>query len=356
MNGLNREKLYRTLTTLDIFVDKSLGLKPKSKTLSGFQYNRDLIYAATANTYLETVGNRADSIHLAVKSESTSNIYWAYLKMVELLGKRCKLSEKKVVLALDYTDEEFYGEVETFWIHDWTGNKGVTGKFKFLTCALVDKDLKIPLVSIPVHVGSDMAKDVTFCLSLIKPLVESIELVLFDRGFYSKDLMLTLTRAEYPYLIFVPKNARVKSELEEMAENEKKLVRYDFKVNKDKTTKRGSTTLAFLKQVFDPKSERNYDWAFATDLEEVDLDRILQTYKKRWRIETGFRVQDEARIKSKTKEMKLRFFCFAYEQALQLIWSMVYKKEVSFKRFLILLNETSQERAEKAERRAKRST
>jgi hypothetical protein len=40
--------------------------------------------------------------------------------------------------------------------------------------------------------------------------------------------MLTLTRAEYPYLIFVPKNAKVKSELEEMAENEKKLVRYDF--------------------------------------------------------------------------------------------------------------------------------
>jgi len=55
MNELNREKLYRTLTTLDIFVDKSLRLKPKSETLSGFQYNHDLIYAATANTYLETL-------------------------------------------------------------------------------------------------------------------------------------------------------------------------------------------------------------------------------------------------------------------------------------------------------------
>ena len=298
----------------------------------------------------------ADSIHLAVKSAPTSNIYWVYLKTVELLGKRCKLNEKKVVLALDYTDEEFYGEVETFWIHGWTGSKGVTGKFKFLTCALVDKDLKIPLLSIPVHVGSNMAKDVCFCLSLIKPLVESIELILFDRGFYSKDLMLTLTRGEYPYLIFVPKNVKVKSELEEMAKNEMRSIRYDFKVNKDKTTERGSTTIAFLKQVFDPKSERDYDWAFATNLEEVDLDPIIQTYKKRWRIETGFRIQDEARIKSKSKEMKIRFFYFAYEQTLQLIWSAVYKKEVSFKRFLILLNETSQERAEKAERRAKRST
>jgi hypothetical protein len=92
---LNREKLYRTLTTLDIFVDKSLRLEPKSKTLSGFQYNCDLIYAATVNTYLETVGNKADSIHLAVKSAPASNIYWVYLKTVELLGKRCKLNEKR---------------------------------------------------------------------------------------------------------------------------------------------------------------------------------------------------------------------------------------------------------------------
>ena len=214
--------------------------------------------------------------------------------------------------------------------------------------------LKIPLLSIPVHVGSNMAKDVCFCLSLIKPLVESIELILFDRGFYSKDLMLTLTRSKYPYLIFVPKNDKVKSELEEMVVNERRSIRYDFKVNKDKTTEKGSTILSFLKQVFDPKNNRDCDWAFATNL-EADLDHIIRTYKKRWRIETGFRVQDEARIKSKSKEMKIRFFYFAYEQTLQLIWSMIYKKEVSFKRFLILLNETSQERAEKAERRAKRS-
>lgn len=357
MNGeLNREKLYRTLTSLDIFVDKSLELKPKSTTLSGFHYNRDLIYAATVNTYLETVGNRADSIHLAIKDVPVSSVYWEYLKTVELLGERCKLKDRKVILAFDYTDEEFYGDVETFWIHNWTGERAVTGKFKFLTCAMVNDSLKIPLFSIPVRIGYNLAKDVTFCLSLIKPIVGSIGLILFDRGFYSKDLMLTLTRSEYPYLIFVPKNKKVKSELKAMIDEERKTIHYDFKVNKDKTNERGSTTLAFLKQIFDPKSERNFDWAFATDLEEVDLDHIIQTYKQRWRIETGFRIQDEARIKSKSKDVKIRFFYFVYEQVLQLIWNMIYKEEVSFKRFLILLNETSKERAEKAERKAKRST
>lgn len=45
-----------------------------------------------------------------------------------MLPRTC-FQEHDAVLAFDYTDEEFYGSVETAWIHNWTG------KFKFLTCA-----------------------------------------------------------------------------------------------------------------------------------------------------------------------------------------------------------------------------
>jgi hypothetical protein len=40
---------------------------PNAPNLSGFNYNLDLLYAAVANTYIETVGSHADSLHLAVK-------------------------------------------------------------------------------------------------------------------------------------------------------------------------------------------------------------------------------------------------------------------------------------------------
>jgi IS4 transposase len=58
-------------------------------------------------------------------------------------------------------------------------------------------------------------------------------------------------------------------------------------------------------------------------------------YKNRWRIETGFRIQDEARIMSKSIDARIRFFFFAYEQVLQLIWIVLYKEEVTFKEFLL---------------------
>ena len=151
--------------------------------------------------------------------------------------------------------------------------------------------------------------------------------------------MLTLAHSEFPYLIFVPKNPQIKAELESLEVAERKKIQYQFKVNKDKTVLRGETTLALLKQIFDNKSGKSFDWAFATNQSSIDLDYIIPTYKGRWRIETGFRVQDEARISTKSKDARVRFFFFAYEQVLQLLWVVLYKEEVSFKQFLLEMYE-----------------
>jgi len=323
--------------------------------LSGFNYNPELIYAAVANTYVETMGNKADSLHRRIKKSTTQNIYEEYLETVNIIGRRVDLHERDVVLAFDYTDENYYGELEGFWMYGWPGTHGVTGKFKFLTCAIVctSAPIRVPLLSLPVHMGHDMADTIIHCLKLVQPLLHSIQLVLFDRGFYSKDVMRQLSKKEnsYPYLIFVPKNEKVTKELDQMEDQEKKTIRYEFKLSKHQTTKRGETTLAFLKQIYDKRTEKNYDWSFATNLEEIDLTNIIRTYKKRWRIETMFRVQDEAHIMSKSKDTTIRFFYFAYAQVLQLLWAVIFKEKVGFKEFLIILNETAKERAEKAEKK-----
>lgn len=116
MNQID-DRLFRTITTLDTFVNRCLGLSPKGPTLSAFEYNRDLLKAAMANTYIETVGSRADSLHLAIKAVPTSNFYQQFLRSVRIVSSGFGLSEEDVILAFDYTDENFYGDVEGFWIH-----------------------------------------------------------------------------------------------------------------------------------------------------------------------------------------------------------------------------------------------
>ncbi len=342
---MNRERLAFSIGILRHFIDNSLGLSKKNNSITGFKLSEQLLDAAAYNTYIETVGNKADILYLRTKEGLTEMVTFSYLDYIRRLAQKFGWKEKEVILAFDYTDEDFYGNAQGFDIHGWTGKEGVTGKFKFLTCSIVSDEIpqKIPLISVPIALGHYKSHTIAYCLSLIKEYVSNISLILFDRGFYDKDLMYELSQNNYPYLIFVPKQKDKQEILFPLEKEEHIAIVHDFTVNKDKTKYHGETYLAFLKEIYDPKSEKEYDWVFATNVEDVSLSNIVQTYKKRWRMETGFRVQDDAQIKCKSKEMKIRYFLFVFQQVLQTQWVCFYKNEVSFKEFIIEMHKTCKE-------------
>ncbi len=237
------------------------------------------------------------------------------------------------------------------WIHGWIGEHGVTGRYSYLTCSLVNKDMRLPIISIPSPAGNIMPSEVLSILETVKKVFPNIDLVLFDRGFYSKDLIVRLNGLSILCIIFVPKREMEKRELELMIFGEKRVIIHQFSFYSDNTKITGDTKLAFLRQIFDRRSDEYYDWVFATNMEEVNLDTIISQYKIRWRIETMFMVQDQCRIKTKSKMIEVRYFMFAYEQLIESIWYLFYRKEVSFKRFLIELSEACTTLVDNEERR-----
>jgi len=339
---INPEKLALNVNMLRHFTNNSLGLNHCIHELTGFQLNEPLLNSAAHNTYIETISNKADTLYLRAKNALTEMTTYSYLDYIQRLSLKFNWKEKDVILAFDYTDEDFYGEVQGFDIHGWTKKNGVTGKFKFLTCSIISDDIpeKIPLISIPIALGHYKSYAVTHCLSLIRDYIGQIKLILFDRGFYDKDLMYELIKSKHPFLIFVPKHKDKKEILYPMEKDEKIAVYWNDFVRKNKTKYEFEFIFAFLKQIYDKKSGKEYDWVFATNVAELELAGLVKTYKKRWRIETSFRVQDEARIKCRSKEMKIRYFLFMFEQMLQTQWICFYKKEVCFKKFVIEMNKT----------------
>src|SRR3989338_6605931 len=340
---MDENKLTFSLGILKHFINGSLGLDYESNKITGFELLDSIMEASAHNTYVETVGNKADTLYRRIKESPRSMTTHAYLNYIKRLSAKLKLNEKDVILAFDYTEEDFYGDVQGFDIHGWTGKDAITGHFKFLTCSIISDDIpeKIPLISIPIIIGHYKSSVILHCLSLVKDYIGKINLILFDRGFYDKDLMYELTKLNYPYLIFVPKHKDKKEILYPMKIGEQVAIYNDFKVNKNQSKYPGENILIFLKQIYDPRSEKNYDWVFATNVKEVLLENLVITYKKRWRIETQFRVQDEARIRCKSTEMKIRYFFFMFEQMLQTIWICFYKDESSFKEFIIELAKMS---------------
>jgi len=339
---MNEAKLCFTLGTLKHFINNALGLSYEDKEITGYELLTPLLEASSNNTYVETVSNKADILYLRIKKSLRSMMSSAYLNHIRRVSAKLGLKKKSVILAFDYTDEDFYGVVQGLDIYGWKKKDAVTGKFKFLTCSIISDEIpeKIPLITLPMGVGHYKSSVILHCLDLIRDYIGKIKLILFDRGFYDNDLMYELSKMRYPFLIFVPKRPEYKEFLKEL-EQGKTIVVHNYTVNKDKSTYQGEKYLAFLKEIYDPRSEKKYDWIFATNVEKVLLGNLLSTYKKRWRIETQFRVQDEARIKCKSKEMHVRYFLFLFEQMLQVNWMCFYKEEASFKKFIIAIAQQS---------------
>jgi len=339
---MNETKLMFSLGELKHFTNHALGLSYEKGDITGFELIVPLLEASSHNTYVETVSNKADTLHDKSEKSMKSMMTWAYLNYIKRISEKFNMNKEPVMLAFDYTDEDFYGDVQGIEIHGWTRKDAVTGKFKFLTCSIVSADIpiKIPLISIPIHVGHYKSNEVLYCLSLVEKYIGKIKLILFDRGFHNNDLMFELDKKGYPFLIFIPKKPEYKKLMEELEEGITMFV-HNFKINKDKSTYGGEAYLAFLKQVYDKKIDKNLDWIFMTNIKRVVLGNIIRTYKKRWGIENQFKIQDDANIKSKSTRMKIRYFLFLYEQMLQVMWYCFYKDECSFKKFLIAMAKMS---------------
>lgn len=337
---MNENKIYFDLNILKKFINNALALNYKKQDITGYEFLKPILQASAYNTYIETISNKADTLYLRIKESLVSMMEHSYLNYIKNISLKFNLKDKEVVLAFDYTEEDFYGEVNGLNIYGWTGENGITGHFKFLTCSIISDEIpqKIPLISIPIHIGQYKSSAVLHCLSLIKDKVGKIKLIIFDRGFYDNDLMFELTKWDYPFLIFIQKLKEYKTFLQEL-EKGKTVVVHNYTVNKNNCE--GEKYIAFLKEIYDPRKNKNYDWIFATNVESVVLGDILSEYKKRWRIETSFRVQDEARIKCKSKDMKIRYFIFLFEQMLQVQWICFFKEETTFKEFIIEMYEAS---------------
>lgn len=108
------------------------------------------------------------------------------------------------------------------------------------------------------------------------------------------------------------------------------MIVHQFSFHSDNKKIKADTKLAFMRKIFYRRTQEYYVWVFATNMEEVNLESIISQYKIRWKIETMFRVQDECRIKAKSKMIKVHYFLFTYEQSIEAIWYLFYSKEVSF--------------------------
>ena len=200
--------------------------------------------------------------------------------------------------------------------------------WNFLNVSIVEPHF-IPLMSVPYTMLDDLDNLVIDLLNYVKKLSITVELILFDRGFYHAHLIDYLEgknrRYSWPYLILVPKNKKIKEYIEQT--DNFNFFHHEFKYSKDKSNWKPSTTIIVR------RIDEQTCWCYATNQKPSLL--LIMEYSKRWNIETGFRIHDESRIKSKSRNYLIRFFYHLLGMLLIILWRMQNRIEYYvFKRYL----------------------
>jgi hypothetical protein len=295
------------------------------------EYTKVLLKASSHNTYVETISNKADSLHYNISKDYVETLNLEYYNHIKKRLRSLRLSVVDVIA--DITDDSFYGKSTGLYIHNWTGEDGIVGKYLYLVAGILFRNKILPFYVAILRIGSFKAELLGKIVDLCNNLQLKVRLMKLDRGFYSGEVIDELGLRDINYLIFAKKSNLFKCMFE--ATDKSLIVKHEIKYKKSKSSHIANTNIALVKDV------DGYDWVFATNLLLADVRNYVKLYKQRWNIETMFRVHDEAKIKTKSIIPIIRLFYFMLSMLLLFIWNLYAKTLYAFKECIIMLDEIS---------------
>jgi len=291
----------------------------------------------TNNTCVRVGGPTGETVFSRLKDADFERIKAAFylnLKGVFSLLKRL-LRNRKVGLAFDITDEPFYGKVQGLWIHPYQPVRGSTGCFKYLTVSCIERDNKFILGNLPVMVGADIVRLISELVEQAREFVHA-DLLLFDRGFDSYELIEALQNAGLRYQLLWKKHKWTTDLFKTMKPGEIREVNRVGTYSKNKSKHKVKARFVLIKKYRRYAGVKAYDWVFATNTRHKSQHFYVDKYRKRWNIETVFRVLDTIQIKTTSKNEVIRYFINTFCCLVYNLWklSRVLECPVTLKNFV----------------------
>ncbi len=241
-----------------------------------------------------------------------------FLKFLKIFSRN-----RKFIISFDTTKEAFYGDFskakEPLYLHSGSIAKESYFYYEFLTVAITgNTSQKYILDGIILKRGCYMSDLIIKMVEWIKEQLP-LEVILFDRGFTSKELVFELKKLKVPYMIFWKKQGKwYKPHFEELEEGQFKSYKRKDKFYREKYSYNVNINFIFIKQL--EYENKKYDWIFATNLNLEKAEDYIKRYKKRWGIETIYRVTDKIRSYTTSTKSIVRYFVFMFTCFIYNIW------------------------------------
>ena len=204
--------------------------------------------------------------------------------------------------------------------HKGGKRKNGTNRFEgYVTMQVVSHRDPVTVSGYPIANGESQTHYLGGLIENALKLGVDIEVVLLDRGFNSVDNILEMESLGMSYVMPLKGSDKLREILEEVDAGGDPVRKYTMT---NKAGRRSTSTLVVCRKKNARKNAKTADRyvAFITNIKmdnPGDLIRLIpRTYRKRWGIETGYRVLKQVRAKTKSPRaaarLLLMFFSLAY--------------------------------------------
>ncbi len=241
-----------------------------------------------------------------------------------ILRSHC-LFRRKAVVAIDYTRQPFYGDPDAKNVIGGKQENGTTWGYTYASIDIVEAGRRLTVYSSTVNQFSEKAEVVEKLIFEARARGIHISIVLLDRAFFTIDVIATLKRLEVYFIIPAVKHDTVKEAM--LNYDDKQSAKRFILGNKRKSI---CFTLYLYKRSVEqlPKKKKlnvsDLYFGFATNLPRslaIKLPLFIPSeYRRRWGIETGYRVQDNAQAKTTSTNYKLRLIYQMTSVVLYNVW------------------------------------
>lgn len=297
-----------------------------------------IFYAGMHCTYVERIVDElknlrhrlvpsSDMVHYHLK-KNNSLLLKAQLDQIlegtiESLA-RARLLKRRYTVAIDIHTRLYYGKRDKNWIVGIEKKKGTCYGYQFATLDLVVAGERFTLKAIPVLPFTKKEELVRELIEYARRYVK-IHIVLLDRGFYTIEVIKTLLSLEIDFLMAAIKHANIQQLLKDVYFNKTWFAQTH-------TLGKGKRKVGF--NLFGKYSWEKKEWhVFATNLvvrDKVDVEFYAEFYRKRWGIETGYRVKQDFLIMTTSDSYSVRLFFFFLSVIFYNTWiacNLVYSEQ-----------------------------
>lgn len=271
----------------------------------------------------------SDTINAYIKSNNIGDLLSSFRKINQRIVNTLNLQGTTHDVAIDFHDISFYGNKNTPNVRGIKAKNGTSWGYSFCTIDIIG-NIKLTLDVIDINgFTKNYRMLIQSMLERVQKTGINIGTLFMDREFFHIEPISVAHKLKIDFVIAAKSNAKINGMLQE---HKKKFGRIST-IFKYHFGKGGPTfnIVAVVNPEYDPmkktdKGNREF-YLFATNLKFRSIHEFIaivpEEYRKRWNIETGYRVKNAFKIRTCSKSPVVRTLYFVLQCILYNVLSML---------------------------------